>query len=95
MHIFVLTATYEIRVSGKSHLRDHPTCDVLSCRQVSFILPQGTISREEHKRYQRTRAGQKVHRKNAVAVQNIKPLYFLSRSFEILEKYCQQSFALF
>jgi hypothetical protein len=24
MHIFVLTATYELRVSRKSHLRDHP-----------------------------------------------------------------------
>jgi hypothetical protein len=24
MRIFVLTATYELRVSGKSHLRDHP-----------------------------------------------------------------------
>jgi hypothetical protein len=41
------------------------------------------------------RAEQKVHRKIAVAVLNIKPLYFLSRSFEILEKYCQQSFILF
>jgi hypothetical protein len=30
------------------------------------------------------RAGQKVHRKIAVAVQNVKPLYFLSRSFEII-----------
>ncbi len=29
------------------------------------------------------RAGQKVQRKIAVAVQNVKPLYFLSRSFEI------------
>ncbi len=28
-------------------------------------------------------AGQKVHRKIAGAVQNVKPLYFLSRSFEI------------
>jgi hypothetical protein len=28
-------------------------------------------------------AGQKVHRKIAVAVQNVKPLYFLSRYFEI------------
>jgi hypothetical protein len=37
-------------------------------------------------------AGQKVHRKIAVAVQNVKPLYFLSRSFEICEKYCQQSY---
>ncbi len=37
-------------------------------------------------------AGQKVHRKIAVAVQNVKPLYFLSRSFEIREKYCQQSY---
>ncbi len=25
MHIFALTATYELRVSRKSHLRDHPT----------------------------------------------------------------------
>ena len=38
--------------------------------------------------------GQKVQRKIAVAVQNVKPLYFLSRSFEIWEKYCQQSFFL-
>jgi hypothetical protein len=30
------------------------------------------------------RAGQKVLRKIAVAVQNVKPLYFLSRSFEII-----------
>jgi hypothetical protein len=29
-------------------------------------------------------AGQKVQRKIAVAVQNVKPLYFLSRSFEII-----------
>ena len=36
------------------------------------------------------RAGQKVQRKIAGAVQNVIPLYFLSRSFEILEKYCQQ-----
>jgi hypothetical protein len=41
------------------------------------------------------RAGQKVQRKIAVAVQNVKPLYFLSCSFEIREKYCQQSFLLF
>ncbi len=27
MRIFVLTATYELRVSRKSHLRDHPTAD--------------------------------------------------------------------
>jgi hypothetical protein len=25
MRIFVLTANYELRVSRKSHLRDHPT----------------------------------------------------------------------
>ncbi len=29
------------------------------------------------------RAGQKLQRKIAAAVQNVKPLYFLSRSFEI------------
>jgi hypothetical protein len=27
MHIFVLTATYELRVSRKSHFRDHPTAN--------------------------------------------------------------------
>jgi hypothetical protein len=42
----------------------------------------------------RKRAGQKVHCKIAAAVQNVKPLYFLSRSFEIREKYCQQSLFL-
>jgi hypothetical protein len=41
------------------------------------------------------RAGQKVQRKIAAAVQNVKPLYFLSRSFEIREKYCKLSFFLF
>jgi hypothetical protein len=40
------------------------------------------------------RAGQKVQRKIAVAVQNVKPLYFLSRSFEFRGKYCQQTFLL-
>ncbi len=40
------------------------------------------------------RAGQKVHRKIAAAVQNVKPLYFFSPSFEIREKYCQESFFL-
>jgi hypothetical protein len=37
------------------------------------------------------RAGQKVQRKIAAAVQNVKRLYFLSRSFEISETNCQQS----
>jgi hypothetical protein len=41
------------------------------------------------------RAGQKVQRKIAVAVQNVKPLYFLSRSFEISDTNCQQAFFLF
>jgi hypothetical protein len=41
------------------------------------------------------RAGQKVQRKIAVAVQKVKPLHFLSRSFEIGEKYCKQSYFLF
>ncbi len=40
------------------------------------------------------RAGQKVHSKIAVAVQKVKtPLLFV-RSFEIREKYCQESFFL-
>jgi hypothetical protein len=41
------------------------------------------------------RAGQKVQRKIAAAVQNVKHLCFLSRSFEISETNCQQSFFLF
>ncbi len=40
------------------------------------------------------RAGQNVQRKIAAAVQNVKRLYFLSRSFEISETNCQQSFFL-
>jgi hypothetical protein len=40
------------------------------------------------------RAGQKVQRKIAAAVQNVKRLYFLSHSFEISETKCQQSFFL-
>jgi hypothetical protein len=36
------------------------------------------------------RAGQKVQRKIAVEVQNVKPLYFLSRSFEFRGKYCHK-----
>ncbi len=38
------------------------------------------------------RAGQKVLHKIVAAVQNVKPLYFLSRCFEISETNCQQSF---
>jgi hypothetical protein len=30
MGIFALTATYELRVSRKSHLRDHPTANPLT-----------------------------------------------------------------
>jgi hypothetical protein len=40
------------------------------------------------------RAGQKVQRKIAAAVQNVKRLSFLSRSFEISETNCQQSFCV-
>ncbi len=62
-------------------------CRILStlCRQVVFhIVPHFG-----------KRAGQKVQRKIAAAVQNVKPLYFLSRYFEISETNCQQSFFLF
>jgi hypothetical protein len=41
------------------------------------------------------RAGQKVQLKIAVAVQKVKPLYFLSRSFEIREKYCSTIITLY
>jgi hypothetical protein len=41
------------------------------------------------------RAGQKIQRKIAAAVQKVKSLYFLSRSFEISETNCQQSFFCF
>jgi hypothetical protein len=40
------------------------------------------------------RAGQKVQRKIAAAVKNVKRLYFFSRSFEISVTNCQQSFFL-
>jgi hypothetical protein len=38
MRIFVLTATYELRVSRKSHLRDHPTVDVPEILAVATTL---------------------------------------------------------
>jgi hypothetical protein len=34
MGIFVLTNTYELRVSRKSHLRDHPNCNHVSQTQT-------------------------------------------------------------
>jgi hypothetical protein len=36
MRIFVLTATYELRVSRKSHLRDHPTFPANPFLQQAF-----------------------------------------------------------
>jgi hypothetical protein len=62
-------------------------CRILStlcCQVVFHIVPHFG-----------KRAGQKIQRKIAAAVQKVKPLYFLSRSFEISETNCQQSFFLF
>jgi hypothetical protein len=36
MHIFVLTATYELRVSRKSHLRDHPSLNLVNVLNSLF-----------------------------------------------------------
>ncbi len=41
MRIFVLTATYEIRVSRKSDLRDHPS-------RTLFPSPNGGKGHDEH-----------------------------------------------
>ncbi len=38
MRIFVLTVTYELRVSRKSHLRDHPNANSLSLKVKSKTL---------------------------------------------------------
>jgi hypothetical protein len=64
-------------------------CRILStlCSHVVFTISRIYLADGK-------RVGQKVHRKIAAAVQNVKPLYFLSRSFEIREKYCQESFFL-
>jgi hypothetical protein len=62
-------------------------CLILStlCRQVVFhIVPHFG-----------KRAGQKVQRKIAAAVQKVKSPLLLSRYFEISETNCQQSFFLF
>jgi hypothetical protein len=37
MWIFVLTATYELRVSRKSHLRDHPNWTIMG---GAMIIPR-------------------------------------------------------
>ncbi len=60
---------------------------------VRSIFTMSRTSLSDGKRGKR--AGQKVQRKIPVAVQNVKPLYFLSRSFEFRGKYCQQTFLLF
>jgi hypothetical protein len=41
MHIFVLTATYELRVSRKSRLRDHPSLlpETISISNSHLDLP--------------------------------------------------------
>jgi hypothetical protein len=41
------------------------------------------------------RAGQKVQRKIAVAVQNVKPLYFLSHSFALSPQKSAEPFYMF
>jgi hypothetical protein len=41
------------------------------------------------------RAGQKVQRKIAVAVQNVKPLYFLSRCFALSPQKSAELFYMF
>jgi len=52
------------------------------CRILSTLCSQIVFHNVPHFG---KRAGQKVQRKIAAAVQNVKPLYFLSRSFEISE----------
>ncbi len=52
------------------------------CRQVVFHIDP----------HFGKRAGQKVHRKIAAAVQNVKPLYFLSRYFETKQIVINHSF---
>ncbi len=45
MRIFVLTATYELRVSSKSHLRDHP--NLYTCAMVlDSVLAHGAVDRQ-------------------------------------------------
>jgi hypothetical protein len=43
MRIFVLTAIYELRGSRKTHLRDHPTCNVGSCLKTHSSLLHDAI----------------------------------------------------
>jgi len=52
------------------------------CRILSTLCSQIVFHNVPHFG---KRAGQKVQRKIAAAVQYVKPLYFLSRSFEISE----------
>ena len=56
------------------------------CHLLSTLCSQVVFHNVPHFSRGRQIAGQKVHRKIAGAVQNVKPLYFLSRSFEIREK---------
>jgi hypothetical protein len=48
MLIFVLTATYELRVSRKSHLRDHPNPDSESGATIKILLCFKSIFRQSN-----------------------------------------------
>jgi hypothetical protein len=50
---FFVKGTVQRKLEGSKLVYQSIPYDVLSCRQVSFTLLQGTPSREEHKRYQR------------------------------------------
>ncbi len=59
---------------------------------IIYVMPSGRFHISRISLPDGKRAGQKVQLKIAAAVQNVKPLYLLSRSFEISETNCQQSF---
>jgi hypothetical protein len=44
VRFFVLTATYELRVSRKNHLRDHPTLHTGENRQIEAKQRQKSAS---------------------------------------------------
>ncbi len=62
------------------------------CRILSTLCSQVVFHNIPHFG---KRAGQKVQRKIAVAVQNVKPLYFLSRSFALSPQKSAELFYMF
>jgi hypothetical protein len=82
-----------IQFISKNQKSNSLPCPFLSfCRILSTLCSQVIFHNLPHFG---KRAGQKIQRKIAVAVQNVKPIYFLSRSFALSPQKSAELFYMF